>query len=175
MADSIIHFGSDTCNRVLLLENVGYTVYLCGSILELQAKLKVPPEPAAILINGLDRAAVPALTVIRAVSIPPPLVFFEELTSLNSEYSNVDLIIPPLTPPKDWLKQVAALIERNRATQQSSVALREQSARLRMESTAVRANAATIREQTNQALEAFRTIQESQQILNPHDNTPKSS
>lgn len=159
MTDSVIHFGPDTCNRVLVLENVGYAVHVCHSISELRVKLEEPPEPVAVLIGGLDtQAIVPALTIVRAAPIPPPpVILFQDATSFEAKYSTIDLIVPPLTSPKDWLKQIAVVIERSHAIRKSSAALREQSALLRMQSAALRAKTA---EQRVQVQEEFKAIED---------------
>lgn len=138
MDASVIHFGADTCSRVLVLQNAGYAVHQCSLISELSMLLCSPSlQPGAVLIGAscADTLA-DASALAHFQSIPPPVIYFPEAFSHACE-SRADLVIPPFTSPEKWLRWMAVLIDQSRAVRTVSVSLRERSAALRRELAAV--------------------------------------
>jgi hypothetical protein len=88
---------------------------------------------------------VEAATLARSLSVAP-LILFED--ALCDDESNFDLVIPPLTFPDVWLREVAATIERSRMLGLKSAAIREQSRWLVKQSEAVREKSLLEREKS---------------------------
>jgi hypothetical protein len=135
MATCVVHFGDDVCFRLPVLKSAGYSVTECYSVELLSAALSQNPE--AVLLEeepGLPTEAAAVLT--RSCSAASLILFRSEVDRFTS--GDFDLVIPSLTPPEEWLGEVAALILRSRSLHVHSQTLREESASLRQDVAAVR-------------------------------------
>jgi hypothetical protein len=147
MAAMVVHFGTDSCSRVLVLEHAGYDVDHCPSLVTLRSTLKVGPQPDAVVMTEDPRASRrEAISLVRSHSVAP-LVLFQTVGPTVDE-SEFDLVIPVLTPPREWLEKIAATIERSHALVAESMIARVQSAELRLESSAARQQSVLERERS---------------------------
>jgi hypothetical protein len=138
MAARIVHFGSDSCNRLIVLQNAGYVLEDCLYLPNLSSALQVGDDPAAVVMSEAREVARrrDAITLVRSRSLAP-LILFQSHTYTDDE-PEFDLVIPVLTPPKEWLEKIAATIERSRSLLSDSRSIRQQSAFLVRESSAIR-------------------------------------
>ncbi len=114
MAARVVHFGYDECRRLLVLHMAGYAVDDCPSIRKLRSVLQEPGQTSAVLFTGQDeKERKEAVTLARAQSCAP-LILFETCNAPGDE-SDFDLVIPPLTPPQEWLAKIAATIQQRRS------------------------------------------------------------
>jgi hypothetical protein len=114
MAARIVHFGADSCSRLLVLEHAGYDVDHCPTVLMLDSALKTGREADAVLMTEDPRASRrEAISLVRSYSAAP-LVLFQTVGPTFDE-PEFDLVIPVLTPPREWLEKIAATIESSRA------------------------------------------------------------
>lgn len=147
MAARIIHFGADSCSRLLVLEHAGYDVDDCPSVIKLGSALSAGRNADAVLMTEDPRASRhEAISLVRSHS-SAPLVLFQTAGPTFDE-PEFDLVIPVLTPPREWLEKIAATIERSRALVAESRFAREQSVVLRQESSIVRQTAVFERERS---------------------------
>ena len=107
----IIHFGEDSCHRLMVLEGVGYAVERCESIKDLEYYLRSPHRPDALIVSGELRAASRVVTFLANTELPLPVVLFLGTDESYSE-STFDLVIPALTSPSEWLFSIEKTIER---------------------------------------------------------------
>jgi hypothetical protein len=147
MAARIIHFGTDSCSRLLVLEHAGYDVDDCPSLIKLDSALAARRSAAAVLMTEDPR--VPrreAITLVRSRS-SAPLILFQTVAPSVDELE-FDLVIPVLTPPREWLEKIAAIIERSRSIIADSKSVREQSVALRQQASVIRRQSALERERS---------------------------
>jgi hypothetical protein len=113
MTARIVYFGEDTCHRLSVLKRTGYFVADCKSLEQLHTTLQFWTEADAVLMaddNGdISRDAI-ALTRSRSSAL---LILFRDSNRDDAE-SDFDWVVPVLTPPSNWLKDIAALIELRR-------------------------------------------------------------
>jgi hypothetical protein len=111
MAVRIVHFGSDTFNRVAALKNLGYQVDECKSLAQLHASLVGIPHTDAVAIAEKD-GAVPdhAISLIRAISAAPLVLFRDGNHHYN--VTEFDLVVPFDKRADAWLSDLAELIAR---------------------------------------------------------------
>ena len=107
----IIHFGDDSCHRLMVLESVGYAVERCESIKDLEYYISCPQRPDALILSGELRAASRVLAFLASTELPLPVILFSGTDELCSE-SSFDLVIPALTSPSEWLLRIEKTIER---------------------------------------------------------------
>jgi hypothetical protein len=138
MAARILHFGTDECNRIILLRNAGYAIDTCPSLVTLDSALQDRLEPDAVVIPGVvpTPARHDAVTLVHSRS-SAPLVLFESGKCCPDEFE-FDLVIPTFTPPEEWLQTISQIVEASRALHAQSISIRERSAKLTRESTAFR-------------------------------------
>ena len=107
----IIHFGEDSCHRLMVLEGVGYVVQRCESIQDIEFYLRSPHLPDAIIISGELQRTPRVATFLSNADLPLPVILFAgpDESYIETEY---DLIIPALTSPLDWLSNIEETIER---------------------------------------------------------------
>lgn len=114
MAARVVHFGCDACRRLLVLHMTGYAVDDFSSILKFRCALQDSTQTAAVLFTGEDETdRKEALTLARAQSCAPLILF--ETSNAPADEADFDLVIPPLTPPEEWLGRIAATIQQRRA------------------------------------------------------------
>jgi hypothetical protein len=127
----VLHFGTDDCNRLLVLRSVGYSVNLCPTVEEFHSLMQKRTGADAILVAGVpvrERRQVVTLTRERSHA---PLVLFNTSYDYADE-GKFDLVIPPLTRPEEWLRKIAATIDQAafRVLATSSSAIRRSTKRL---------------------------------------------
>ena len=143
----MLHFGADVCNRVLVLRNVGYSVDICPSVAEFCPPLEERAETDAVVVSALpgrDRSHVVTFTCEHSSA---RLVLFDN-SYAHTDEEQFDLIVPPLMHPEEWLRLVAALIERSRDLNRTTAVIRERSALLRKDSETLRLNSMIQRERS---------------------------
>jgi hypothetical protein len=135
MATSVVHCGEDICFRLPVLESAGYSVTECHSVELLAEALTQNPE--AVLLEEEPKVLVEAAVFLtRSRSTASLILFRSEVDGF--ETSDFDLVIPSLTPPEEWLNEIATLLQRSRAIRAESQVIREESLSLRQGSAAVR-------------------------------------
>lgn len=120
MAASVLYFGPDEYNRVQVLESAGYSVRACNKVEDLKLALKIPPLPSAVLMKCAGYCK-PAIEIVHSAALAPVIVF-PNPDKFELEES-VDLVVPPLTPPAEWLRELAEIIERSRALKEDAISL----------------------------------------------------
>lgn len=135
MATQVLHIGNDHCHRIMVLRRAGYSVEACPFLGNLDTALHNDDKLAAVAMSEADASArQQALTLIRSISTAPVILFKHAI--YYPDEADFDLVIPNLTPPKDWLNSVAAIIARSRALRAQSKIVRERSATLVRETAA---------------------------------------
>lgn len=170
MAANVLYFGPDEWKRVEVLESAGYAVHQCLQISDLKSALEVPPQPVAVVINSLGHTSfAPAVKIIHTQAASMPVIAFPSPGESGFE-QDVDLVIPPLTPPEEWLKEMAALLNRSRAIQDASRSLRRKSALLRGESAALTAKSASERQRSDQERRRIRPLEHAARFQRERDS-----
>lgn len=142
MAARVIHFGIDHCHRIGVLRRAGYDIDHCLNVIEFQAALEADAD--AIVVNDEDGFLPEDLISVARTWSAAPIILFPNPIRTYSPHQ-VDLVVPTLTPPNEWLVDLANLIVHSRAVQAASQLIREKSQQLRRES-------ATVREQSRREL-----------------------
>ncbi len=133
MGARIIHFGFDDCHRVPVLRCAGYSIADCQSIAQLHAALQSTEEARAVVMARVqDLAPQRAVSITRAISTAPMVLF--PCGAADLDESEFDLVIPALTPPEQWLSDIADLIQRCHSLRSQFHTLRAVSIVLRQES-----------------------------------------
>jgi hypothetical protein len=167
MADRIVHFGSDACHRLLVLQDAGYAINDCRSIPELRSALEKKRQTAAVVMTGSrGTTGRTAIRLTRSCS-RAPLILFPDGNN-DGDKSEFDLVIPALTPPQEWLEAIASLIKRSRALCADSKSLREQSALLQQQSRIVRQDTCDERERV------IREYLKNKDLLNDYSQKTKA-
>ena len=132
MVAKVIHFGLDHLHRVPVLRKAGYLVDKCILISELSGFLHFAHKHSAVLMtNGNMSKLEKAVSLIRSHS-PAPIIFFPGIETKHSE-SEFDLVVLSLTPPNDWLFNLAQLIEWSTKLPTESQMIQHRSSFLRAE------------------------------------------
>lgn len=132
MAATVLHFGADICQRLPLLNSVGYSVKVCPTLPEFRSLIRQKADAEAVLVaseRSRERREVISLT--RENTHARLILFASYSGAYQSEF---DLVIEPLTPPEEWLRRVVAFIELNAR----SKSIRERSEQLLKECESVR-------------------------------------
>lgn len=142
MAARIAHFGTDDLHRTLILKNAGYAVDICPTVTTLRSSLQnedasAPLVAAVVFSDGHNGTSTDAIAVVRSHVYTPTLILFSGMNESVHE-SEFDLVIPPFTPPYEWIEQVQALITRSLALIAGSKSIHDRAELLRRESTALR-------------------------------------
>lgn len=127
LAPTIVYFGRDNCFRLPILRSAGYTVETCDSL----DQLAILASKAEVVTLG-EKPEVPireVLALTRARSRAPVILFRNDSEAAIPK--GIDLLIPALTAPEDWLKQIAGLLQQSRTRRAESpvlqrLALREE-------------------------------------------------
>jgi len=146
MGARIVHFGSDTCHRMPVLKSAGYSINDCRSLAQLHYALQICAEADAVVMTEPDRVAPDSAISIARSSSTAPLILFPG-RRLEYKESDFDLVVPALTPPEQWLSDIAALIQRSQAIRAQSQSLVDQSS-LRREAEAARKKSRLERERS---------------------------
>jgi hypothetical protein len=107
----IIHFGEDSCHRLMVLESAGYMVERCESIQDIEFYLRSPHLPDAVVVSDDLQRASRVATFLSNADLPLPVILFAGTDEPYTE-TEYDLIIPALTSPSDWLLSIEETIER---------------------------------------------------------------
>lgn len=108
MAARILYFGRDTCHRLPVLVRAGYAVINCTSLEDLSAAFRSPHAPCAVLMaDNNPPAAEQAISLVRSRSLVPLILFRDSYRALAEVAFH--LVIPTLTPPAQWLAEIASL------------------------------------------------------------------
>ncbi len=137
MAARVIHFGTDDCHRLTVLRTAGYVVDACTSLVQLHKALKTTVDPDAVCIAEGDGAVPEAAGNLARSHSRAPVILFQS-TNLRSEDTVFDLVVPTLTPPQTWLREMEALIAESQAIRVRSRSLIENSRELREEAAVAR-------------------------------------
>ena len=116
MTVRIVHFGSDTFNRIAALKGRGYSVVQCSSLAQLHASLVgIPPSDAVAITENDGTVPDHAISLIRAIS-PVPLIL---LRDGNHHYNRAEfeLVVPSDAGGDEWLCDSAELIARSLTAQ----------------------------------------------------------
>ena len=129
----IIHYGVDDCHRVPVLQFAGYAISDCrSSIAQLRAVLQSTQNAGAVVMTGIEELAPQrAVSIARSISTAPLVLFPGNASGIVEP--EFDLVIPALTPPEQWLSEMAELIDRCFVTRDRTRALSAQAALLRQE------------------------------------------
>ncbi len=114
MPAQVIHYGIDDCHRLTVLRGTGYSVEDCNSLAQLRAALSANRDAEAVLISETEGDVPEAAAAIAKSSSRVPLVLFRRSNGFCRE-EKFDLIVETLTSPQQWLNDVKALIQRDRA------------------------------------------------------------
>jgi hypothetical protein len=114
MLARVIHFGPDHCHRLMVLRSAGYAVEECHSLSQLGERLESGEAPDAVLMSDDGEFPLQEPMAVSRKHSSTPVILFRS-TTVAYEDSGFDLVIPCLTPPKLWLSDVDAVIEKNRA------------------------------------------------------------
>jgi hypothetical protein len=164
MAANLVYFGVDTCHRLPVLMRAGYMVENCGSALQLEAVFDSScPAEAVLMTDHEGKLPQDAITLTRSRSLAP-LILFRDSNHSYAE-SAFDLVIPSLTPPGQWLEQIALLLEESRVLRAKSVLLRAESWMMQHEAILLQRDAAELRDKTQ--LERARSVREFSPCRNP--------
>lgn len=136
MAASIIYFGRVEDHRAAVLEGAGYDVLECKAIPDFKFALyRPPPRPDAVAIDGVEADVFKHVRdLVCACSFPTPIIHFPATYSYDYKPREIDLVIPPLTRPAEWLREIADALERSRVIQNEYHMLRARNEQLRNES-----------------------------------------
>jgi hypothetical protein len=137
MGVRIVHYGVDDCHRVPVLTFAGYSIADCRSIVQLRAALQSTEEAGAVVMTEIEDLAPHRAVWIARWASAAPLVLFPSRTSRIFE-PEFDLVVPALTPPEQWLSEMAELIDRSFELRARSQILKAQSACLREEAARAR-------------------------------------
>jgi hypothetical protein len=112
MATHIIHFGVDLSTRVPVLESAGFQVDICSSIDSLIDILGREQVDAVVVPQDPESNLYSVASITQSRPNTPVIVFAEAPSQLCG--ANFDLVIPVLTPPREWLAHIASLIAQSK-------------------------------------------------------------
>jgi len=147
MAAHVLHIGMDDCHRVAVLRSVGYYVDECASLAQLAATLQIRRDPQALFLTDCEGIRPDEVVTLARQLTAAPVIFFPS-SNYGASEDVFDLVIPPLTAPEKWLKDVNALLEWSRDVRADSLLLTDQARTLRKESSLVRRSSEKERERS---------------------------
>lgn len=98
--------------------------------------------------------------LVYACSSPTPIIHFPEAYSYDYKPREIDLVIPPLTRPAEWLREVADVLERSRVIRNEYHMLRARNEQLRNESRLVSETTALELERIVRARQKHKTLED---------------
>jgi hypothetical protein len=143
-ASSIAFYGVDENFRIPILQCAGFEVAKCNSIPDFKQLLESVQVDAIVFARGPADDLVDAARNLSSA----PLVCFTSDGSSEDDH-RVDLVIPTLTRPEEWVLTIEQLLERSRT-------IRAQSASLRCESASLRTESEAVRKQTRKTIDSIR-------------------
>lgn len=78
MAARIVHFGVDSCHRLWVLKNAGYSVDDCQSVVQLRAALQSGTHADAVAFTESERFAPDEVVEVTRAHSSAPLILFRE-------------------------------------------------------------------------------------------------
>jgi hypothetical protein len=132
MSARVIHFGVDIAARVPVMQSAGFQVDLCSSIGSLIKRLERRPVDAVVVP---DKPGLRLARLVKVVRSCPPtsLILFADGLR-RTDGAEVDLVIPALTSPQEWLAKIAELIAQSKALRGESQLLSAEASLLRGDS-----------------------------------------
>ncbi|KAA6460994.1 hypothetical protein DYQ86_12025 [Acidobacteria bacterium AB60] len=127
----VVHIGQDHCHRAEVLRNAGYRVEECATLPQLAGWERAGTPEAIFLTESEGLSAQEAVSAARARWAAPLILFQSTMQEANG--MGFDLVIPPLTSPRKWLRQVRAVVEWSRGARAQVRATPEQGQFLRRE------------------------------------------
>jgi hypothetical protein len=125
MAARIVHFGVDMCHRLGVLRRAGYQIEECGNLTQVRTALQSEIDVDAVIVNDCNgRVPLKALSIARDCTAAPIVLFPNSARMYPTE--TIDLVVPSLTPPDEWLLDLTVLIARSKAIRGHSIPLRPQ-------------------------------------------------
>ena len=112
MTANIIHFGVDPATRVPVLESAGFQVDICSSIDSLIDTLGRERVDAVVVPQDQELNLDSVASITQSRPNTPVIVFAEAPSQLCD--AKFDLVIPVLTPPREWLAHIASLIAQSK-------------------------------------------------------------
>lgn len=167
MAARILYFGEDECRRVSVLQEAGFTVEGCSSLITLVTALGAGEGTDAVLLSEERRE--PSWQEIQTIRerSRAPLILFQN-TDCGCDESQFDGVIPALTPPELWLERVSTIVRQ-------SERLRHDAAVLRHESAVLRESSAAARGRTQATIHEFRRTKANAPGRKPNGSPPDGS
>lgn len=151
-AARVLHFGSDDCNRLAVLQQAGYEASVCRSAPELVQRVEAgsldavlfPQVPAKrVRIHELrTRANIPFVLFGAPIDLGNPAPF--------------DLIIEPITSPEVWLRRLSRTIEVFRRNRENSALVLSRSQTLLGDSKSLRRDSEEVRRESEAARQKLR-------------------
>jgi len=141
MPARILHFGQESCHRLPVLQNAGYSVSRCHTLVQLRDALQSAEQPHAVSMTD-TKGSVSAEAILSARSCSSAaLILFRnpnprgvEFASRSIALSDFDLVIPALARAPKWLTDIAALLGRLSALHGKPGPLSDQPSELQEES-----------------------------------------
>jgi hypothetical protein len=120
----IVHFGFDDCHRLMVLRGAGYSVEECTGIVQLSAVLSGSEEVDAVVFAEND-GDVPrgAILLIRTKSTAPVILFESKDRNYGNSEIEFDLVVPAVSNPAQWLRDVERVVEQSLRRRWKSAAL----------------------------------------------------
>jgi hypothetical protein len=130
MAARVLHFGTDVCNRCSC-STASAIQWTCAPLWKnFHSVLQKGTGADAVLVTaGRVRGRHQVVTLTRERS-HAALVLFSTCYDYADE-GKFDLVIPPLTRPEEWLRQIADVIAKSVALKAAAAVIQDQSAQLR--------------------------------------------
>jgi hypothetical protein len=147
MAAHVLHIGTDDCHRVAVLRSVGYKVDECASLQQLATALDGARDADALILAESDDIAPEQAIQLARDRCEAPLIFFRR-TGQGASEDEFDLVIPPLTSPERWVKEVGGFLERSRMLRDQTQVISEQSRLLQKETRILRQDSERERERS---------------------------
>ena len=168
MASTLVHYGTEYCNRLLVLRAAGYSVDACSSVREFRASLEQRAALKAVLVAARPDTERRQVVTLTRENSHAGLVLFDSTCS-DGEERGFDIVIPPQTRPEDWLRKIAELIAKSRSLNAAATTIREQSALLRRDAQITRLTMIEREKSATQRAKIQRVIDHISQKLNPSD------
>lgn len=130
---SVVHYGLDSCHRIALLCSAGFDVAGCDSVPTFQRLLETASYDAILIA---DPPIEPLIRTARRLTAAPLIWFPTDPATVSDP--RFDLVIPPLTNPREWIDDMRRLLATSRRIVARSALLGAQSEALRAESAALR-------------------------------------
>jgi hypothetical protein len=127
----------DDCHRVAVLRSVGYRVEECSSLLQLATALDRTNGADAVFLTESDSIPPEKAVSLARERSAAPVILFRRTTKGESE-QEFDLVIPPLTSPEKWLREVSSLLEWSRMVRDQARVMADQARTPRKQTTALR-------------------------------------